>query len=347
MPRLGIVGLGNWGWNLGRAFAEMKECRLLYCCDSNHKRSEAFEAAYPHTKAVPDFDALLSKELDAVVIATPAVTHYELARKALLARRDVFVEKPLTLSVREAEELLTLADARHRVLMVGHILLFHPVLRHLRKIIQSGDLGSVYYLTMQRVNLGRIRGDENVLWSFAPHDISQALYLLDDEPVEVAAQGQSYIQQGIEDVVFLGLSFANRAMAHIHVSWLDPHKIRRVTVVGSKKMAVFDDIETTEKLRIYDRCAHPPQVRTYGDAIQLRFGDILIPRVEMAEPLKLECRHFCDCLESRESPITDGRNGLKILRILDAAQRSLQLNGVPQNIYAQPHPSHGQHRHPD
>jgi len=271
-------------------------------------------------------------KVEAVIVASSAVTHYPLVKKALLADRDVFVEKPFTLSVAEAEELAELAEKKKRILMVGHLLEYHPVVRKLKSMIHSGELGSVYYIYTQRVNLGKIRQDENALWSFAPHDLSQILYLLDMEPTDVSARGQSYIQKGIEDVVFLSLFFENRIMAHIHLSWLDPHKVRKTTVVGSDKMVVFDDVEASEKLRIYHNHAEPVQPKTYGESIQVSFGDILIPRVQMTEPLKLECQHFIDCVKNRVEPLSNSQDGLRVVRILEAAQRSLEQDGVPVRI---------------
>lgn len=332
MVRVGMVGLGAWGWNVARNFATMRECQLVACCDSDVKRRESAARAWPGVKPVEDFDELLQQDIEAVVIASPAVTHYPLAKQAMLAGKDVFVEKPFALSVRDAEELAELGDKHNRILMVGHLLEYHPVVRRLRNMIQKNELGPVYYIYTQRVNLGRIRGDENALWSFAPHDISQILFMLDMEPTDVSARGQSYIQDGIEDVVFLSLFFENRVMAHIHLSWLDPHKVRKTTIVGQDKMAVFDDAEATEKLRIYDNHAEAPQAKSYGEAIQVRFGDILIPRVETAEPLQLECKHFIECVANRTTPLTDSQDGLRVIRIIEAAQRSLDQDGVPVRI---------------
>jgi len=332
MVRVGMVGLGAWGWNVARNFAGLRECQLVACCDSDLKRRESAARAWPGVHPVEDFDELLRQDIEAVVIASPAVTHYPLAKQAMLSGRDVFVEKPFALSVRDAEELAEIADKHDRILMVGHLLEYHPVVRRLRNMIQKNELGPVYYIYTQRVNLGRIRGDENALWSFAPHDISQILFMLDMEPTDVSARGQSYIQDGIEDVVFLSLFFENRVMAHIHLSWLDPHKVRKTTIVGQDKMAVFDDAEATEKLRIYDNHAEAPAAKSYGEAIQVRFGDILIPRVETAEPLQLECKHFIDCVSSRTTPLTDSQDGLRVIRIIEAAQRSLEQDGVPVRI---------------
>jgi len=329
MVRIGTVGLGAWGWNVTRNFAELKGCRVSACFDMDARKRDAASSTWPGIHAVDSFEKLLRHDIDAVAIASPANTHYEFAKMALLSGRDVFVEKPFTLNVRHAEELLELADKQDRVLMVGHLLEYHPVVHRLKDLITSGELGPIYYIYSQRVNLGRIRGDENALWSFAPHDISQILFLLGMEPTNVSARGQSYIQAGIEDVVFLSLFFDNRIMAHIHLSWLDPHKVRRTTIVGQKKMAVFDDAETTEKLRIYDNHAEMAPVKSYGEAIQVRFGDILIPRVEMTEPLKLECKHFIDCVRDRATPVSDGQDGLRVIRIIEAAQRSLEQDGMP------------------
>jgi predicted dehydrogenase len=333
MVKLGAVGLGAWGWNVARAFSELKDCQMASVCDLDPKRRDSAVKTWPTAVPVTNIDDMLMTDVEAVAIAAPAVDHYEMTKKALLADRDVFVEKPFALNVRDAEELVELAEKRSRVLMVGHLLEYHPVVRRLKNMIQSGELGQVLYFYTQRVNLGRIRGDENALWSFAPHDISQILYMLDMEPTDVSARGQSYIQEGIEDVVFLSLFFENRIMAHIHLSWLDPHKVRKTTVVGTNKMAVFDDTSSTEKLRIYDNHAEMPPVRTYGEAIQVRFGDITIPRVESTEPLRLECQHFVDCVRNRTTPLSDGHDGLRVVKILEAAQKSLRSDGVPVQIH--------------
>jgi predicted dehydrogenase len=332
MVRIGTVGLGAWGWNVTRNFAGVKDCQLVACFDMDAKKRTAATSAWPGVRTVDSYERLLLEEIDAVAIASPAITHYEFTKMALLSGRDVFVEKPFTLNVRHAEELAEIAYKHDRVLMVGHLLEYHPVVLRLRDLIRSGELGPVYYVYSQRVNLGRIRGDENALWSFAPHDISQILFMLGMEPINVSARGQSYIQNGIEDVVFLSLLFENRIMAHIHLSWLDPHKVRRTTVVGQKKMAVFDDAETTEKLRIYDNHAEMPPAKSYGEAIQVRFGDILIPRVESTEPLKLECQHFIECVSKRTTPTSDAQDGLRVIRIIEAAQRSMEQDGLPVSV---------------
>ena len=331
--RIGVVGLGAWGWNVARCMYELPTCNLVATSDLSGSRRDSAEKSWPGVKAFATMEEMLEKStLDAVVVSSPAITHYPLVKKALLADYDVFVEKPFTLNVAHAEELLHLSAVRDRILMVGHLLEYHPVVDRLRELIASGELGEIYYIYTQRVNLGRIRGDENALWSFAPHDISQILYMLGADPADVSARGQSYIQDGIEDVVFLSLFFPNRVMAHIHLSWLDPHKVRSTTIVGSKKMAVFDDTATSEKLRIYDSCATGASARSYGEAIQVRFGDIHIPRISAAEPLKIELQHFLDCVRNRTQPRSDAQDGLRVVRILEAAQQSLELDGVPVSL---------------
>ncbi|WP_263408495.1 Gfo/Idh/MocA family protein [Terriglobus tenax] len=331
--KVGVIGLGAWGCNVARCLYEMPECDLVVCSDLSENRRTMAQRNWG-VQTVASLDEMLAHypEINAVVISSPAITHYSLAKKALLADKDVFVEKPFTLNVRDAEELAALADARNRILMVGHLLEYHPAVNRIREIVQSGDLGDIYYIYTQRVNLGRIRGDENALWSFAPHDISQILYILGEEPVDVSARGQSFIQDGIEDVVFLSLFFENRRMAHIHISWLDPHKMRSTTVVGSKKMLVFDDAAATEKLRIYDSGAQAPPASSYGEAIQVRFGDIQIPRLTTTEPLKLEFQHFLYCVEHRVTPRSDSQDGLRVVRILEAAQKSLEMDGLPVSL---------------
>ena len=331
MIEVAVVGVGGWGKNLARNYYQLPEAKLRYICDLDDEKLENMSRQYPGTKTTKNFDEVLQdSELDAVVIATTGPTHYALARKALMAGKDVYVEKPFVLQVDEALELNELADKNGRVLMVGHLLEYHPVVTRLKGMIDAGELGDIYYLYSQRLNLGTVREDENALWNFAPHDISAILYLLGKKPVGVSARGQDYLQRDVEDVVFLTLSFADKTMAHIHVSWLDPHKVRKLTIVGSDKMAVFDDLEAAEKLRVYDKGAKLSQeYETFAEYVGLRFGDITIPHVKSGEPLRLECLHFIDCVENRKQPLSDGQDGLRVVQVLDAAQRSLKNNGVP------------------
>jgi predicted dehydrogenase len=294
------------------------------------------EGLFPGVRTAESFEVLLEDEaVRAVVIATPAVTHAELARRALDAGRHVFVEKPMALAAKEARDLCERAEARGLVLMVGHLLVYHPGVERLRQLVESGELGPIHYLYSQRVNLGKIRADENALWSFAPHDLSVMLHVLPSRPVDVAARGQAYLREGVEDVVFLNLRFENGVMGNVQLSWLDPHKLRKFTVVGRRKMAVFDDVEASEKLKIYDKGAEVPgDYAGYGDYIGLRFGDIVIPRLPSTEPLRLECQEFLRCVEEGATPVTDGRSGLEVVRILEAAQHSLENGGAPVSIEA-------------
>ena len=331
MINVGCVGVGGWGKNLARNYYEIPDAKLRYICDLDEQRLQRMLAQYPGTQTTSRFDDMLQDpELHAVVIATTAPSHYELAKAALLAGKDVYVEKPLVLDVDHAEDLIALADEHKRILMVGHLLEYHPVVNHLRDLVHAGELGNVHYIYCQRLNLGTVREDENALWNFAPHDISVILYLLGKEPTDVSARGQSYLQQGIEDVVFLTMNFNDESMAHVHVSWLDPHKSRKITVVGNRKMAVFDDLESSEKLRLYDKGAQiNTDYNTYAEYVALRFGDITVPYIKMEEPLRAECRHFLDCIRDRRQPVSDGRDGLRVIKVLEAAQQSLKNNGVP------------------
>jgi predicted dehydrogenase len=299
----------------------------------NDANLRSVKEQYPHVQTTNDYAALVvNSQLDAIVIATSAVTHYDLAKKAFLNNKHVFVEKPLTMNFEQAVELVELASRVDKKLMVGHLMEYHPAIEKLKEIIQSGELGEIYYLYSQRVNLGKIRKDENALWSFAPHDLSIIMYLLEMEPESVSARGQAYLQKGIEDVAFVNLQFPNKIMAQIQLSWLDPHKIRKTTVVGSKKMAVFDDMEATEMLKIYDKGVSNSQFAPYGEALSLRFGDISIPYIKMTEPLKLECQHFLDCIKNNQTPRSDGHDGLRVVKVLQAAQESLDKSGMPVNI---------------
>jgi predicted dehydrogenase len=334
MKNLAIIGIGAWGKNLLRNFYTLSGGRLTLACDQNEKALAQARSNYPGLETSTKFDDVFSREdIQAVIIATPPATHYELAMKAIDSGKDVFVEKPLVLSVAEGEKLVEKAEKNGRILMVGHIMLYHPCTLFLKQAIDGGKLGRVYYLYASRVNLGKVRDIENALWSFAPHDISIILYLLDKDPVRVTATGSAYLQTGIEDVVFTTLHFGDGTMAHIHVSWLDPHKDRKLVVVGSKQMAVFDDGDPSEKIRMYDKGVdHNPNYETYGEYLSIRTGDILIPQVKSTEPLAEECRHFLNCVEKRERPRSDGRDGLRVLRVLEAAQKSLEAGGAPVNL---------------
>jgi len=331
MVNVAVVGAGGWGKNLVRNFAEIPACRLKTVCDLSEKVLKTVAAAYPQVKTSQDLSQVIADpDIQAVVIATPAPQHYDVARQALEAGKHAYVEKPMTLSVRDSEALVELADRKKLILMVGHLLEYHPCVLKLKDMIATGDLGDVHYMYMHRLNLGVVRKDENAWWSLAPHDVSVALFLFGAEPVCVTSQGQAYLRHGVEDVVFTQLKFADGRMAAIHVSWLDPHKMRKITLVGTKKMATFDDMEATEKIRVYDKSANvTPGAVGYADAITLRQGDILIPVVSGGEPLRIECEHFLECLRDAKTPRSDGRDGLRVVKVLDAASRSLAAGGSP------------------
>ena len=334
MVRLGIVGVGTWGKNLLRNFSSLSGCEVLACCDEDQNQLKKLSPSYPQLKFTQKYQEVVEDErIDAVVIATPPDSHFEIAKKALLSGKDVFVEKPMVLKVEDGEKLLALSQREKRILMVGHIMEYHSAVLKLKEYIDQDALGKIYYLYATRVNLGKVRDIENALWSFAPHDISMILFLLDKEPSTVTATGECYLQKDIEDVAFMTMHFEDGTMAHIHVSWLDPHKDRKLTIVGQKKMAVFDDMESAEKIWIYDKGIDTKlDYNTYGEYLSLRFGDILIPKLEANEPLKVECQHFLECVKERKNPRSDGKDGLRVLKVLEAAQLSLKEGGTPQKI---------------
>ncbi len=331
---IAIVGAGYWGKNLLRNFATTDACRLKWVCDLNDKVLAMHQRNFPFVDTTTDIQVVLADEMvEAVVIATPVATHFDIAAQALRAGKHVYVEKPLTQSAADARALIDLAEERQLKLMVGHLLEYHPAVSYLKNTLDQGQIGPPYYMYTQRVNLGIVRQNENAWWSLAPHDISVICYLFGSEPVSVAAQGQCYLQQGIEDVVFATIKFADGKMAHIHCSWLDPHKIRKMTVVGPEKMVTFDDMEATEKIRIYDKGAAVKHdiTTSYADIIALRFGDIVIPKIPGGEPLAAECRHLIACVRENRPVRSDGADGLRVVQILEAGQESLQRQGQPVN----------------
>jgi predicted dehydrogenase len=318
--RVGQAGLGYWGRNLARNFDDLTDLRWL--CDASEERQAEFSERYPEAKVTGDFDELLAADdVDAVVIATPVPTHYPLARAALQAGKHVFVEKPPAMRAAEMEELIELADARGLVLMPGHLLLYHPAVQKLKELIDDGELGEVLVVYGNRQNLGKIRTDENALWSLGVHDLSVIQYLIQEEIVEAAAHGDAFLTDGVEDVVFCYLRFASGKIAHMHLSWLDPHKMRRLTVVGRDKMAVFDDMELDHKITVYDKAPEQPS-ETYGEW-RTRTGDTFSPKLSNAEPLRLECGHFVRLVQEG----WDGRemrDGLEVVRALELLTGSLR-----------------------
>lgn len=317
--RVGQVGLGYWGKNLVRNFDDLAS--LTWLCDSSEALLEEFGRRYPQARTTTDFNDLLADaDVDAVVIATPVPTHYPLAKRALEAGKHVFVEKPPAMRVAEMEELVALAEERGLVLMPGHLLLYHPGVHKLKELVDSGELGEVLCVYGNRQNLGKIRIDENALWSLGVHDLSVILYLVGEELVDATARGHAFLNPGVEDVVFCYLRFASGKIAHMHLSWLDPHKMRRITVVGRDKMAVFDDMELERKITVYDKAPEQP-AETYGEW-RTRTGDIYSPKISNAEPLRLECQHFLRLVaegwDGREM-----RDGLEVVRALELLTESL------------------------
>ncbi|MEN8149472.1 MAG: Gfo/Idh/MocA family oxidoreductase [Planctomycetota bacterium] len=331
MTTVAVAGAGRWGRNLVRNFATLPDCELRWVVEPDAGRRERVEAQYPTVRTSDRLDPVLADpDVEAVVVSAPARDHHAIGTAALSAGKHVYVEKPLALTLEDARDLERCAAEAERILMTGHLLLYHPAVLYLKDLIDRGELGDVYYLYSQRVNLGMIRRDENALWSFAPHDLSVMLHLLGEEPVSVSARGAAYIQPGIEDVVFVNLRFADDRMGQVQLSWLDPHKIRKFTVVGSKKMAVFDDTAPQEKIRVYDKGVDQPgDYATYGDSIGLRFGDVMIPRIDPSEPLRLECQEFIDCIRTGRAPRSDGASGVQVVRVLSAASESLARDGAP------------------
>ena len=318
--RVGVAGLGYWGPNLARNFDELAV--LAWLCDLSADARAKFGARYPDAQVTADFDDLLADEsLDAVVIATPVPTHYELARRALAASKHVLVEKPPAMRATEMDELVALAAERNLVLMPGHLLLYHPGVQKLKELIDSGELGEVLCVYGNRQNLGVVRTNENALWSLGVHDLSVILFLLDEEPAGAAAHGRDFLTEGVEDVVFCYLRFPSGKIAHMHLSWLDPHKMRRMTVVGREKMAVFDDMELERKVTVYEK-APWKRAETYGEW-QTRSGDIYIPKIPTDEPLRLECAHFLRLIDGDGERGKVARDGAMVVRALERLTESL------------------------
>jgi predicted dehydrogenase len=321
--KVGVAGFGYWGPNLARNFAALPNCELAWCVDPDEAARRRIQSQFPNARTTADLEQLLDDDtLDAIAIATPVPTHAELAVRTLQAGKHCFVEKPLAQSVVDAERALAAAEQAQRQLMVGHLLEYHPGIQSLKELSQSGELGDrIYYIYGNRLNLGKLRADENALWSLGAHDVSVVLYLAGEDPTEVVAHGQSYVRQGVEDVVFCFLRFPSGLSAHLHLSWLDPHKERRFTVVGSQRMATFDDMASEGKVTVYDK-GFDEDARGYGEYIT-RAGGSFSPAISNTEPLRIECEHFIHCVRTGERPRSDGANGLRVVRVLEQLQRSL------------------------
>jgi predicted dehydrogenase len=332
--RIGVAGLGYWGPNLARNFALIPECQLTWACDPDAEAAERMGRQFPGIRLSQELDEVLAAaDVDAVALATPVPTHAVLAARVLRAGKHCFVEKPLGRSVAEAQGAVDAARESGRLLMVGHLLEYHPAVRRLKELMDSGELGErIYYIYGNRVNLGKLRADENALWSLGAHDVSVVLHLAEEEPVEVVARGASYVREQVEDVVFCFLRFPSGLCAHLHLSWLDPHKERRFTVVGSRRMATFDDMSLEGKLTVYDK-GFDQDAGNYGEYIT-RSGGMLSPAIPNVEPLRLECEHFVQCVLRGEQPRSDGDSGLRVVRVLEALQQSLESSSAPEGAGA-------------
>ncbi len=327
MIRIGIIGIGHWGPNYARILNGLvPDASLVACVDRIESRLQGIRAQYPHVEVFTDHRELLKRKLvDAVAICTTATTHRSLTEDCLEAGLDVLVEKPIAASSADAEAMIDKARTTKRILMVGHTFLFNPAVQAIKRHIDTGDLGKILYFYFQRTGLGPIRQDVNALWDLAPHDLSMLSYWLGAEPTEIVARGQSYLKPGCDDVVFVTLRYPNQVLASIHVSWLDPVKVRRATVVGDRRMAVFDDVSASEKLRIYDKGAsYQPVGGDFGEFVAaVRDGDILIPSLDNREPLREQLTHFVTCVQERKEPVGSGREGLAVVKVLEAAQVQL------------------------
>jgi len=329
--RVGVIGVGYWGPNLVRNFFSLPNTECRWAVDLDEKRLAHVQALYPSLRiSTQAKDVMDDPEVDAVVVATPVDKHAELAIEAMERGKHVFVEKPMARTVEECRRMLAVSEKNSRTLMVGHTFLYNSVVRRIKQLIDDGELGEIFYINMTRVNLGLFREDVNVVWDLAPHDVAILEYLLGEHPVRVHATGNDFVQPGIEDVAFIDLEYPGGRRAHLHVSWLDPNKIRKVTVVGSKKMLVYDDTSNVEKLRVYDKgVTKMPHYDNFGEfQLSYRYGDIVLPRIEEAEPLKTEAQHFLECIRGKKRPLSDGINGLEVVEVLEASCRSITGGGV-------------------
>lgn len=330
---IGIIGCGHWGPNFVRNFSQIPNAFVRGVCDLDKRKLKHIKQLYPLVKVFTDYKRILDdRVIDAVVISTPAITHYKLTKEALDKGKHVLVEKPIALVVNEAEELIELSKNTGRVLMIGHTFLYNQAVNKIKDVIRKKELGRIYYLHSKRTNLGPLRKDVSAMWDLASHDISIFHYLLETNPVEVIARGQDYLQKGKEDVSFITLTYPKGVIANIHVSWLDPRKVREITIVGSKKMLVFDDLNFFEPIRIYDKRVTKRRCKQDYDTFEqfqmlIREGQVITPRIKVEEPLKVECIHFLECVMDGKAPITGGRNGLDILKVLTTVQKSLDKDG--------------------
>lgn len=329
MVNLAVVGYGYWGPNLVRNFNEISDCKLVYVCDLNDEKLRLVKAKYSHIRATKNYkEVVQDQEIDGVVLSTPVSTHFSLAKEALRNGKHVLVEKPLCTTVKDAEFLVNLVEQKKKILMVSHTFLYSPPVIKIKELISRKIVGKIYYIDSSRVNLGLFQPDVSVLWDLGPHDISIILYWLEQMPIEVACQGKSYVRKEIEEVAFITTYFPDGTAVHIHISWLAPCKLRRTVIVGSKRMIVYDDTEPVEKVKIYNQgVAKNPE--SFGEfQLTYRSGDIVSPHLEAVEPLKMECLDFIRAIETGEKTKSDGQNGLRIVKVLEAAEKSLKNKGA-------------------
>lgn len=329
--KVGVVGCGYWGPNLIRNFRFLPDCNLKMICDLNEQRLAHVKALYPEVQGTTDYRHMLNGVgLDAVVIATAVNTHYPMARASLLAGKHTFIEKPMAGSSAECQELIAIAQRKGLILMTGHTFLYSPAVRKIKEIVDQGDIGEIRYISARRLNLGLFQKDINVAWDLAPHDISIVLHIMGEQPLTVNCEGSAHITPGVEDVTTMWLSFRNQKSAIIQSSWLDPRKVREMTIVGSKRMIVYDDVAPLEKIRIFDaRVERPPHYDTFAEFhYAYHYGDVYAPYVKQEEPLKTECQHFLDCIRNGGTPLTSGHQGLELVRILEASSESMKLGGA-------------------
>lgn len=332
---VGLVGCGYWGPLLVRNFRGLNDCHVKAVCDVSEERLKHLRGLYPDVTYVTEFDRFFKDlEVDAVVIATPVNLHYPLAKTSLLAGKHTFVEKPMAASSAQCEELIEIARNKGLVLMVDHTFLYSAAVRKIVQIVEAGDIGDIRYINSRRLNLGLFQKDINVAWDLAPHDISIILHILDEFPVSVNCQGNAHVTPGVEDVTNMSLLFRHKRFATIQSSWLEPRKIREMTIVGSRRMIVYDDLQTHEKLKVYDvRVERPPHYDSFAEfQYSYHYGDSYIPHLRQEEPLKAVCQHFLECIQGGVEPVTGGRQGLELVQILEAASASLRANGAPINF---------------
>lgn len=333
-----VVGCGYWGPNLIRNFSVLPDCQVMVVCDTDEKRLSHIKRLYPSVDTVTDYTRVVARrDVDAIAIATPVYLHHEMALQSLSAGKHTFIEKPMASSSQQCAELVNLAEKKDLILMVGHTFLYSPAIRRIKEIVDNGDIGQVRYICSRRLNLGLFQKDINVVWDLAPHDISIILYITGEMPIAVNCQGNAHVTKGVEDVANMSLIFPRQGFAIVHSSWLDPKKVREMTIVGDRRMIVFDDLEPLQKIRIYDlRVDTPPHYDNFAEFhYSYHYGDMYAPYVKQDEPLKLECQHFLDCIHKGEEPLTSGRRGLEVVQILEAACESLKKDG--ERTLIQPH----------